>query len=145
MRLRYSCIALGALLVVFAGCGSDRASFEQRNIDEISSALENQGLVICKIVQRDSDKVPGAVDRQRIDVAFPSCTGSKQEGGVTVTAYSSKEARDRAVTDFETATRPTSAHGAVWTYGQFTIHISRGSESEIEDRFTKAMEELGAK
>ena len=145
MRMRYSLAALVALVVVVAGCGSDRASFEQRNIDEISSALQDQGLVICKIVQRDSDNVPGADDRQRLDVAFPSCTGSKQEGSVTVTSYSSEEARDRAVTDFETATRPTSAHGAVWTYGQFTIHISRGSDPEIEDRFTKAMEELGAK
>ncbi len=145
MRLRYSCIGFGLLLLVVAGCGSERATFEDGSLDDITLALQAQGLAICKTVERDSDKVPGAVSRQRLDVALPSCAGSDKEGAVTVTAYDSEEARDRAVTDFETATRPTAAHGAVWTYAQFTIHISRGSDPEIEDRFTAAMEELGAK
>ncbi len=146
MRLRCSFIGFSVvLLLVVAGCGSERASFDQGSLDEITSALQGQELAICTTVERDSDKVPGADSKQRLDVALPSCAGSDEEGAVTVTSYSSEEARDRAVTDFETATRPTSAHGAVWTYAQFTIHISRGSDQEIDDRFTDAMEELGAK
>lgn len=134
-------VVVGVVLIAGSGCASSaRSPFGGGSVPEIVAALRRHHLEICGPPVRHAPNANQAVATTAIQVAI-DC--HDDHGIVVIDRFTSAEDRDAAARNFEVNTHPR-LDGAVWTWKSFTINAIGGASTEVQDRITDAMDDLGA-
>jgi len=131
------------LVVVVARRGRD--DFGEGRIDDLTSAIEARGLVVCSATSSPGNGNSGSISSEQINVARPDGCGDAIT--VQVDGYSDADARDAAARNAEAATRPR-RYGTVFTWKQYTIYLQgddASGDAGIRDDLVAAIDSVGAR